>query len=128
MNTRTILGAACMILVLSGCKQEEGESCQIDDDCEGSLICCKSNPYAIETDRGVCMTREECDTRDTSTDPGVETEEDVPEDPASDEDAREEVTDPSPDPTVEPEDDPVDDPEQEDVPVDEDDPAEETTD
>ena len=138
MNTRVILTAACMIVVLAGCKQEEGESCQTDDDCDKgeNLICCKANPYAIETDRGVCMTRDECDTIDASTDPGVDTQDDESEDPAVDDDALEddapdEVTDPAPDPADDPMEDPAADPEAEDVPDDDtgdDDSSDATTD
>jgi hypothetical protein len=66
MNWRFTILSACL-LALAGCSQGKGESCQIDDDCEGSLICCKTNPLAIVTERGVCMTPEACENRDTST-------------------------------------------------------------
>ncbi|MBW2261245.1 MAG: hypothetical protein JRG91_04660 [Deltaproteobacteria bacterium] len=135
MNTRAILAAACMIVVLAGCKQEKGESCQSDDDCSGDdLICCKANPYAIETDRGVCMTRDECDTRDASTDPGVDAQDDESEDPTDDDDALEEVTDPAPDPADDPLEDPATDPgvdtedDESEDPTDDDDSSDATTD
>lgn len=36
-----LLGAAllCGVVSLGGCKQNEGERCQIDDDCNTGLIC-----------------------------------------------------------------------------------------
>lgn len=30
---------AALVLALAGCKQGEGEYCQIDDDCAGGLVC-----------------------------------------------------------------------------------------
>lgn len=102
MRLNTILTLTCVAFLFCGCKQEEGESCQIDDDCDEGLICCKDNPFATETDRGICMTQEECDTRDVSTDPSAEEETDPSTDPAGDEDAQEEVTDPVGDPHPDP--------------------------
>ena len=34
-----LLGAALLTGLLAGCKQNEGERCQIDDDCSGGLYC-----------------------------------------------------------------------------------------
>ena len=34
-----LLGAALLTALLTGCKQNEGERCQIDDDCTGGLYC-----------------------------------------------------------------------------------------
>jgi hypothetical protein len=102
MRLNTILTFACVALLLCGCKQEESESCQIDDDCDEGLICCKDNPFATETDRGICMTQEECDTMDVSTDPSAEEETDPSTEPAEDphpDPLPDEVSeDPTPDP------------------------------
>ena len=44
--------AACALLGLVACTQGEGESCQVDDDCEDGLEC-TSDGRDIE--RGVCV-------------------------------------------------------------------------
>ncbi len=92
---------AIMILFLgaiaaSGCKQTEGESCQIDNDCEAPLICCKSAGSDTPIDRGICLLESECNlvpdavtdtSPDTAGDPGTDTQPDtadVPVDTAPD--------------------------------------------
>jgi hypothetical protein len=36
------------ILLLAACKQMEHERCQVDDDCEGNLICSASQKICVE--------------------------------------------------------------------------------
>jgi hypothetical protein len=95
----------CLLVSIAGCKQTEGESCQLDKDCDSGLICCKRDPLAIESSWGVCMTPADCDTawQDTSTDPEVDGEDDTRLDVADDEEPLEEVTDPvGDDPAIDP--------------------------
>jgi hypothetical protein len=52
-----LVGALTLVLAgLAGCKQGEGERCQIDSDCEEGLICSTSNstcvPKGVTTDAG----------------------------------------------------------------------------
>ena len=72
------------LLLLTGCQQGEGESCQVNGDCESGLICCKDSPVATPVDWGVCMTQEDCDAVPDVTTDGEEdtTVADTPEDTA----------------------------------------------
>jgi hypothetical protein len=78
------------LLMLTGCKQADGESCQVNGDCESGLICCKDSPVATPVDWGVCLSQPDCDAvpEDTSTDNDTispDTEEDsTVSDPADD--------------------------------------------
>ena len=42
---------------LSGCKQEAGDTCLEDDDCEGNLVCCMPTMFRTEGEflRGSCL-------------------------------------------------------------------------
>lgn len=132
MMWRVIVASACMLLVLGGCSQGRGGSCQLPADCEKPLICCKpEGPLAVPSDRGVCLPDDECDTywSDTSTDtvtdgedtPADQDEEDLPtdgvpdpveEDPGMEDPPEDSPEDPPEDPPAE---DTVEDPGAEDV-------------
>lgn len=45
---------AFALVVSVGCKAGEGDSCKEEDDCSGSLLCCKASLSA--TARGTCRT------------------------------------------------------------------------
>ncbi|WP_236519448.1 hypothetical protein [Sandaracinus amylolyticus] len=47
-----------LALTASGCGQTQGETCQLDGDCESGLICCKTT--SAESVRGTCQTDPEC--------------------------------------------------------------------
>lgn len=58
------LGLALLLTAsLSGCKQEEGDRCQLDSDCSDGLICCFTvNPPPLEQRYlgGTCTTPIQC--------------------------------------------------------------------
>ena len=60
----TICGALLMVALGAGCKQTDGERCQIDTDCEEGLICCV---LPNKTTKGTCREKTRC----TATDSGV---------------------------------------------------------
>jgi len=55
---KTFIISALLSLFLLGCYQEEGQRCEIDDDCATDLKCCK--PF--NSDEGTCRTEANCDT------------------------------------------------------------------
>ena len=59
-----ISGALLAVALMAGCKQEDGERCQIDSDCEEGLICCV---LPNKTTKGTCREKTRC----TATDSGV---------------------------------------------------------
>ena len=84
--------------LLLSCSQSEGERCQQDSDCEGSLICCKGGaPSASQS--GVCKRSDECVVADASTDTEEETGQDVTE--TQDTPAEEAAEEPGEDPAQE---------------------------
>ena len=59
-----ICGALLAVALMAGCKQEDGERCQIDSDCEEGLICCV---LPNKQTKGTCREKSRC----TATDSGV---------------------------------------------------------
>ncbi len=49
---------AALLLVASACTSQEGDVCYVDNDCAGSLVCCKTGGTA--TERGRCGAADEC--------------------------------------------------------------------
>ena len=45
------VACALGLLCAAGCSQDEGEQCQVDSDCSGSLMCLR----ALNSERGTCM-------------------------------------------------------------------------
>lgn len=54
-----LAGLGFAALVLAGCKQGEGERCQVDDDCESPLVCntstdtCQTSPGGPTVDAAI---------------------------------------------------------------------------
>ena len=59
-----LFGALLMVALFAGCKQVDGERCQIDSDCEEGLICCV---LPNKTTKGTCREKSRC----TATDSGL---------------------------------------------------------
>jgi hypothetical protein len=51
--------APLLLVLLGGCKQDEGERCQIDRDCTEGLICCTLGRDAAVSE-GICRTAADC--------------------------------------------------------------------
>jgi hypothetical protein len=54
---RVIVGGAILLLLaglLGGCKQGEGDRCQLDSDCAENLRCCVQNTQPARAGGGVC--------------------------------------------------------------------------
>jgi hypothetical protein len=59
---RLALTTACGLLfacVLTGCKQDEGERCQLDSDCSDGLLCC-FGPGETKLTGGRCLPENRC--------------------------------------------------------------------
>lgn len=54
------------LFFMSGCKQLEGERCQMDSDCEEGYICCEKGVADI------CLPKDKCNVPDAGTDAGIE--------------------------------------------------------
>lgn len=50
---------AITILLLVGCKQSEGDRCQLDSDCDDGLICCYFTTKTVK--EGICLPPSKCD-------------------------------------------------------------------
>ena len=48
-----------VIALIPGCKQGEGDRCQLDSDCEDGLVCCVDPAHISEG--GVCREKGKCD-------------------------------------------------------------------
>lgn len=56
---------ACAVLVLTlllltGCKQKQGDRCQMTSDCDDELVCCVTPERAVLG--GLCFPKDKCDT------------------------------------------------------------------
>jgi hypothetical protein len=65
---------ATTLCLAAGCKQGEGDSCQLDSDCEGDLICCVQPGTLKKGGHGQCLPKSKCD---QETDGGVDAGEDA---------------------------------------------------
>jgi hypothetical protein len=65
--TLCICGLSLLTAPLAGCKQKEGEHCNVSSDCEEGLVCCVTREN--QNVGGECYRQEQCDY--TAADSGV---------------------------------------------------------
>lgn len=63
-----VLTGAALALFISagGCKQGDGERCQIDSDCDDTLVCCLVDDQPT---KGICKTEARCQKQSTDSGP-----------------------------------------------------------
>ncbi len=64
-HDRAAVAALLLALTLTGCKQSEGDRCQMDSDCAEGLICCTLTGASTE---GTCQLKARCNATDGGAD------------------------------------------------------------
>jgi len=58
-HTLAVIACGALVLaLLSGCKQKQGDRCQMTSDCEDNLVCCVSGSQVVTG--GLCYPQEKC--------------------------------------------------------------------
>jgi hypothetical protein len=58
-HVQATMVAITITLLLVGCKQAEGDRCQLDSDCDDGLICCYFTTKTVK--EGICLPQSKCD-------------------------------------------------------------------
>jgi hypothetical protein len=60
-HTLAVIACGALALTLvAGCKQKQGDRCQMNSDCEDNLVCCVSGSQVVTG--GLCYPQEKCGT------------------------------------------------------------------